>query len=174
MVRGQVAALYGPVLETEGPEGAAARAAVAAEIQRLGNAEAESLGIEMGYHYQGSPVIASEPNAQVPQDPDKYVGNTVPGARLPSLYLEDGRAIHALLGRWFTLLLFGDADGSSMAAVAMARGIPLHPVRIADSHARHVYGADMLLVRPDQHIAWRGSSLDEGTAARVLSMVLGW
>jgi len=29
-------------------------------------------------------------------------------------------------------------------------------------------------VRPDQHIAWRGSSLDHQAAAKVLAMATGW
>jgi hypothetical protein len=34
-----------------------------------------------------------------------------------------------------------------------------------------VYGT--VLVRPDQHVAWRGTSLPEGGAAAVLDHVLG-
>jgi len=173
-VRVEVAALYGPELEAAGEEGAQVRAMVAAEIARLGNAEAESLGLEMGYHYAGSPIVAAEPSAQVPWNPDTYVCHTVPGGRLPSLYLGDGRAVYELLSRWFTLLVMGNADASAAEKVAAARGIPLKVARIADNHARQVYAADMLLVRPDQHIAWRGSSLDETAAAKVLAMATGW
>jgi hypothetical protein len=33
----------------------------------------------------------------------------------------------------------------------------------------------MLLLRPDQHIAWRGNTCDDGTAATaILSRVLGF
>lgn len=173
-VRGEVAALYGPELAAAGEEGARARAAVTAEIARLGNAEAESLGLEMGYHYAGSPIVAAELGAEVPWNPDTYVCHTVPGGRLPSLYLEDGRAVYELLSRWFTLLVMGDADGSGAEKAAAARGVPLTVVRISDDHARQVYGADLLLVRPDQHIAWRGQALDEPAAARVLAMATGW
>jgi 2-polyprenyl-6-methoxyphenol hydroxylase-like FAD-dependent oxidoreductase len=171
-VRAVVAALYGPELEEDSAE--AARARVASEIERLGNAEAESLGIEMGYHYAGSPIVAAEPSAEVPNDPDRYICNTVPGARLPSLFLKDGRAVYAQLDRWFSLLAFGDVDSMAAERAAAARGIPLKIIRIADDHARRIYAADMLLVRPDQHIAWRGNSLDEASAARVLAMALGW
>jgi hypothetical protein len=79
-----------------------------------------------------------------------------------------------MLGRWFSLLLLGDADGSAIEKAAKTRGIPLTVVRIADVHARSVYAADLLLVRPDQHIAWRGSTLDEAGAARMLAMATGW
>jgi hypothetical protein len=33
------------------------------------------------------------------------------------------------------------------------------------------YGADLLLVRPDQHVAWRGNSVE--SPARLLAMVTG-
>ena len=37
-----------------------------------------------------------------------------------------------------------------------------------------IYGKDMILVRPDQHIAWRGRGpADQRDAAAVLSRVLG-
>jgi 2-polyprenyl-6-methoxyphenol hydroxylase-like FAD-dependent oxidoreductase len=173
-VRGEAAQLYGPDLEASGSGGEQARAFAVAELTRLGNAEAESLGIEMGYHYAGSPTIAAEPSADIPQDPERYVLNTVPGGRLPSLYLEDGRAVYELLGRWFTLLAFGDADTTGAEKVATVRNIPLKVVRIADIQARAIYAADLLLVRPDQHIAWRGSGLDEAGAAQVLAMATGW
>ena len=117
---------------------------------------------------------AAEPSAEVPNDPDRYICNTVPGARLPSLFLKDGRAVYAQLDRWFSLLAFGDVDSTAAERAAAARGIPLKIIRIADDHARRIYAADMLLVRPDQHIAWRGNSLDEASAARVLAMALGW
>jgi 2-polyprenyl-6-methoxyphenol hydroxylase-like FAD-dependent oxidoreductase len=173
-VRVEAAALYAADLEAPGAEGEQARAHAIAELTRLGNAEAESLGIEMGYHYAGSPIVAGEPNAEVPIDPDRYILNTVPGGRLPSLYLEDGSAVYQLLGRWFTLLAFGDVDTGPAEQIAQARGIPLTVVRIDDPHARTIYAADLLLVRPDQHVAWRGSALGEAEAARVLAMATGW
>lgn len=177
-LRVDAAGLYiaqGAALEDAGPEGEASRARMTADLTRMGNAEAESLGIEMGYHYQGaSPLVAAEPWSDTPRDPDVYVCNTIPGGRLPSLYLEDGRAVYELLDRWFTLLVMGDADASAAVEVAAKRGIPLTIVRIPDSHARAVYAADMLLVRPDQHIAWRGSSLDHAHADKVLAMATGW
>ena len=173
-LRVEAAALYGPELEAGGAAGEQRRAIVTAELSRMGNAEAESLGIEMGYHYAGSPIVVTEPTAEVPDDPERYICNTVPGGRLPSLYLEDGRPVYTLLGRWFTLLVLGNADTSGVENAARARKIPLKIVRIADSHARQVYAADMLLVRPDHHIAWRGTSLDETSARQILGIATGW
>jgi hypothetical protein len=38
---------------------------------------------------------------------------------------------------------------------------------------RALYGADNVLVRPDQHVAWRGDQLPAGGAGAVLDLVLG-
>ena len=177
-LRVHTAGLYvsqGERLEFSGAKGDQTRAMMSAELARLGNAEAESLGIEMGYHYQGtSPIVAVEPGAEVPFHPDFYTCHTVPGGRLPSLYLANGDAVYDLLGRWFTLLAMGEADTSPAVEVASRRGIPLKVVRIADVYAQQVYAADLLLVRPDQHIAWRGTALDQVQAEKVLAMATGW
>jgi hypothetical protein len=37
-----------------------------------------------------------------------------------------------------------------------------------------VYGKDALLVRPDQHIAWRGSEHSVVDAGRIFARALGW
>src|SRR3546814_4467287 len=69
---------------------------MAEEIERLGNAENESWGIEHGYRYAGSPIIAPDGTPEPPFDPDSYRPTTWPGARLPHYYLEDGNALHEI------------------------------------------------------------------------------
>lgn len=174
-VRVQIAGLYNPTLESSGEEGEAARTKAAAEIARIGNAENESLGLEMGYHYAGSPLVARESGADVPMDFYRYIPNTIPGARLPSLYLAEGTPIYSRLSRWFTLLVFGSTDDSAFIKAAAARSIPLSVVRLDDDNARRIYGADLLLVRPDQHVAWRGNaSATEEKAHAILGQAVGW
>lgn len=174
-VRVEIASLYEANLDDDGSAGVAARAEAAERIAAFGNAENESLGLELGYHYAGSPIVAREVGAEAPDDPYRYQANTLPGARLPSLFLDDGTAVYALLGRWFTCIAFGGADTGKIEDAARCRGIPLTVVRLDDEHVRDIYGADMLLVRPDQHVAWRGAGLTEPSEAdAVLAMALGW
>ena len=64
-----------------------------------------------------------------------------------------------------------------MRAAADRRGIPLTVVRLADADApppalQQSWGAPLLLVRPDQHVAWRGS--DPDAAAAALDRACGW
>ena len=42
-----------------------------------------------------------------------------------------------------------------------ALGAPLQVLDIADAAPRDVYGYDLLLLRPDMHVVWRGNALPE-------------
>jgi 2-polyprenyl-6-methoxyphenol hydroxylase-like FAD-dependent oxidoreductase len=175
-VRIAVGALYSDALLDPGPAGDAARAEAGRRIAALGNAENESLGIELGYCYRGSPVLCGEAGAEAPDDPVRYEPTTVPGVRLPSVLLEDGTAVHDRLGPWFTLLAVGTRPCGALAAAAARRGVPLEVLRIEDAAARAVYGdGSLLLVRPDGHVAWRGrDALDARRADAALARILGW
>jgi len=132
------------------------RAALAARIAALGNAENESYGIELGYSYPQSPIVCAETDAEISNDPVRYVPTTAPGARLPSILLADGSALFDRLGPWFTLVAFGAAPDAELVEAARRLGIPLEVVRIDQPGLENVYRCPQLLVRPDQHVAWRG------------------
>ena len=173
-VRREIAAVYHPGLLP--PDADAARAEAGRRIAALGNAENESYGIELGYAYGGSPVVCTDPGAEIPQDPLRYEPTTAPGVRLPSVMLADGGPVLDRLGRWFTLACFGGAPPSDeIAAAAARRGVPLEVLRVDEPDANRVYGAGLLLVRPDQHIAWRGRDCDAPrTADAIIARALGW
>jgi 2-polyprenyl-6-methoxyphenol hydroxylase-like FAD-dependent oxidoreductase len=173
-IRVAISALYSDALLEGGGAGEAARSAAGARIAALGNAENESWGIEYGYCYAASPIIRHEAGARAPDDSVRYEPTTVPGVRLPSILLADGRFVHDLLGRWFTLLAVGAPPCAALAEAAMRRGVPMELLRLDDAAADTVYGrGTLLLVRPDQHIAWRGRG---GTrdADAVVAEALGW
>jgi hypothetical protein len=137
------------------------RRRIAREISDLGNLENEALGIELGYRYDTSPVICHEPGARPPrQTMDAYTPSTWPGARPPRVYLQDGTALFDLLsGRGFTLLRFSDeADIASLVEAAQQRRVPLEVVDVRDANARALYERELVLIRPDQHVAWRGNA----------------
>ena len=157
-VRFRIAEAYDPKIHEDSAEGIAARAAYAALILELGNAENESIGIELGFRYRDSPIICGEDN-EPEWDLLKYVPSTWPGVRAPHVFLEDGRAMFDLFGQWFTLLRFGDTSADPMIEAARERGVPLTVVDILDRHARSIYERDFVLVRPDQHVAWRGDAM---------------
>ncbi|MCX7297228.1 MAG: FAD-dependent monooxygenase [Hyphomicrobiales bacterium] len=165
---------YRPNMRDNTPEGAETRANLTriAEVeQRKSN---EMIGAELGYVYGGSPVIWPEPGD--PPEPDfmKYVPTTWPGARLPHVWLDDGRALHDRIGDGYTLLRLAgtQADMSGLAPAFAAYGAPLTVLEIGDERPRELYGYDLLLVRPDLHVVWRGNRLP-ADPARLAALATG-
>jgi len=156
VVRAAIKAAFRRSIHSEGWNGEYARRRLGREITDLGNLENEAFGIEWGYRYDESPVIAKELELAPIQTMDAYLPTTRPGARPPSIYLADGRALFDLFGTGFTLLRFADTDSEALVEAAAARGVPLDVVDIRDEHARCLYERDLVLIRPDQHVAWRG------------------
>jgi FAD binding domain len=167
-VRAEIATLYRGDLTAPGAEGDAARAKVGRRIAAIGNAENESFGIELGYAYSGSPVICAECEADIPDDPLRYVPTTAPGVRLPSVLLGDGVPIFDRLGRWFTLICVGVPPSGPLVAAAAKYRMPLELLRTDEHNLTKIYGTGLLLVRPDQHIAWRGRACEDFRAAEAI------
>ena len=160
-------AAYKPNIRDNTPEGAATRANLAriADVeQRKSN---EMIGAELGYRYAGSPIIWPEAGEAPAPDFMKYVPTTWPGARLPHVWLADGTALHDRIGDGYTLLRLGGAKarrGRRWRAAFAATCAPLQSLDIDDAHARDIYGYDLLLLRPDLHVVWRGNRLPDDPA----------
>jgi hypothetical protein len=60
-----------------------------------------------------------------------------------------------------------------IAALAKARRLPFKTVRTSSPVARELYDADFALIRPDQHVAWRGNRLPDDLNG-LLNLVTGW
>jgi hypothetical protein len=173
--RMDIAAVYSPGLMGDGSAGDAARQDAAQRIAALGNAENESYGIEYGYAYQDSPVICSDPDAVIPSDPLRYEPCTAPGVRMPSVVLPDGTPVFDRLGPWFTLVCAGAEPSAALIEAAARRSVPLDVLRIDAPELVAVYGRGLLLVRPDQHIAWRGRACDDSRETdAIMARVLGY
>lgn len=145
-------------LETAAPDVRQRRERAAKKIAALGNAENESWGVELGYRYDGSPVIRSEAESP-PVDPIVYKGSTLPGGRLPHVFLEDGSPLHDNLGLYFTLIVTENrpSDVALFEQAARDLNIPLKVYSTRSEAVKNVIDRALVLVRPDQHIAWRGS-----------------
>ena len=153
----------------------AARGAAGLRIGAIGNAENESYGIELGYAYAGFRSDLRRSRSGHSDDPLHYIPTTAPGARMPSVLLADGMPIFDRLGLWFTLVCFGAPPSEALVAAAARRGVPLDVLRIDDPDIVRVYGRGLLLVRPDQHIAWRGAACEDARAAdAIVSRVAGF
>src|SRR6201996_6498669 len=139
LVRLAIKTAYRKIIHSEGWSGERSRRRMGREILDLGNLENEADGIEFGYRYDGSPVICNEPHTVPADQMHAYTPHTQPGARPPSLFLEDGKAIFDLFGLGFTLLRFADLDVDSVAVAAAERGMQLQIVDIREDHARRLY-----------------------------------
>lgn len=159
-------------MHSEGWSGDRTRRRLGREIVDLGNLENEALGIELGYRYDDSPVIAAEPGPRPKQQSYAYLPSTVPGVRPPSVWLADGQAIFDRLGTGFTLLRFTEHDTTALEHAAAIAGVPLDIVDVRDDHARALYERDLVLIRPDQHVAWRGNGPPSDPIA-VIDLVRG-
>jgi 2-polyprenyl-6-methoxyphenol hydroxylase-like FAD-dependent oxidoreductase len=130
-------------------------------IQRLKSPEFFSLGLVLGYSYAGSPIVqpAYSPRAAGPAEiPEvtSYAPTSEPGARLPHWWLPDGSSLYDHLGPAFTLL--GPEGGSrepGVAALAERAASRRIPLAVVPAPASYPWAQEFLLVRPDQHIAWR-------------------
>jgi 2-polyprenyl-6-methoxyphenol hydroxylase-like FAD-dependent oxidoreductase len=174
-VRAEIAALYIPDLTATGTQGDIARTEAGRRIKAIGNAENESYGIELGYAYTDSPIVCTEPGTEIPSDPLRYVPTTAPGVRMPNVIMSNGAPIFDLLGSWFTLACFGVQPSEVLVAAAARRCLPLRVLQGDAPDLVKVYGRQLLLVRPDQHVAWRGSACDSPSVANaIIARALGW
>jgi hypothetical protein len=111
-------------------------------------------------------VIVADGTAPPTDEPNRYVPTACPGGRPPHAWLEDGRSLFDLFGRDWTVLALGSEppDTAPFEAIALERGLDLRIVRLAEPMLRDLYEAPLVLIRPDQIVAWRGSSADDAQA----------
>ncbi len=160
-------------LDVSGPVGERARQAAAQVIQASKDREFHSLGIVLGYQYDASSVIVDDGTPLLPEGQD-YEPTARPGARLPHLWLPDGVSLYDRLGNGLSLLrLRDDADVTPFIESAADRRVPLTVVELRGQALENIYEASLLLVRPDQHVAWRGTSVDRATAGTIIDRIRG-
>jgi hypothetical protein len=147
-------------IEADGPQADAYRAAVGKTTYDLNVQQYCCAGLNSGYFYQGSPIIVYDCEAAPPYTMGEFTPSTVPGARLPHIWLADRRSLYDALGPFYTLLrLDPDIDVSSLTNAAAAVGVPLTVLDISRSEAAKLFARNLILVRPDQHVAWRGNGV---------------
>jgi 2-polyprenyl-6-methoxyphenol hydroxylase-like FAD-dependent oxidoreductase len=165
--------LGNPEMMTPSLAGEQARSLAAQTIQAAKDREFHSLGLVLGYQYDASPVIVDDGTPPLPVGQD-YLPAARPGARLPHLWLPDGASLYDRLGNGLTLLrLRDDAEVAPFIESAAARRVPLTVLELRSQAHEERYGASLLLVRPDQHVTWRGTSVDRPMAEAIIAQVCG-
>lgn len=162
-------ALYRSGLEDDTPEGDVMRADAAKAIIVAKTPEFYALGVVLGYCYRGSPIIVDDGTAADWQRSREYIPSATPGCLAPHHWMTETVSLYDLFGDGYTLLVLDeDASGAAAQREADTLGVPLVTVRIDDDEVRGLYQEPLILIRPDQHVAWRGKIWpDDGLLARV-------
>lgn len=149
-----------PELEDDGAEGLKARTEASDFLNRHARNEFNIPGITFGTRFDGSPIIEPDGTSPPPDLANEYIPSACPGGRAPHVWLEDGRSLFDIFGFEFTLLRLGGArDTGSLAIAASHVGLPLTVADVPGDEIRELYEADLVLIRPDQSVAWRGNDV---------------
>ena len=165
---------FSPKIGEDSDEGKQLRDKARAAIMRTRAKEFQhdSAGIELGYRYENSPVCVADGTPAPELDHGLYVPSTWPGARAPHVWLKDGRSTLDIFGKGFVLLNFDGAKTSTLTDAAKRVGLPLEVIALDEAKVREVYERELVLVRPDGHVAWRGGEIPQNVA-EVINKVRG-
>ena len=164
-----------PKIDQDTAEGDEARARAAGYFAEHLPFQYNIPGLILGGRFDGSSIIVPDGSAGPPQNANVYVPSARPGGRAPHLWLPDGRSLFDAFGFEFTLLKLGRRSVSAepLRQAASHLGIPLTILELSSEPLRDLYQADLVLIRPDQVVAWRGSGLLTD-AAGILRKITGW
>ena len=149
-----------PNIEADDAAGAQARREIGQEAYDLNVQQFCCAGLNFGYYYEGSPIIAGDAEPPPAYTMGDFTASTVPGCRAPHFGLPDGRSLYDAFGQGYTLLRFDrGVDVAPLLAAANGRRMPLAVLDLDRAQAPAAYAHRLVLVRDDQHIAWRADAL---------------
>lgn len=175
---------YAEHLEADTPTGEAIRQQIMEFIDTSGP-DTTDLGIELDLRYaEHSSVIYHDGSVEHEWNVKQYRPSTRPGCRVPHVFLKDGiTSTYDLFGggpEWTLIHFFNDDSTStspspspnkpntnytaamqasdSFLTAAQATNFPLKRITLHnEAHAYRIWESrDLVLVRPDTHVAWRG------------------
>jgi 2-polyprenyl-6-methoxyphenol hydroxylase-like FAD-dependent oxidoreductase len=121
-------------------------------------------------NYEGSPIVVG-PSGAICSAVGSHEYAARSGHHLTPQRLSSGRSIYEELGSGFTLIDLGAGDAAlAFQEAASALGIPLKVIHDTAADGREKYQSRLILVRPDQFVAWTG---DQADAASVLRRATG-
>ena len=163
-----------PELEAMTAKGEQARALASDYLNGHVRREFNIPGITFGGRYDGSPIIVSDGSTPPPDQPNSYEASACPGGRPPHAWLADGTSLFDAFNFEWTLLSLGpDApDATPFIDSAAAMGLDLKLLTQNSVSLLDLYAAPLVLIRPDQIVAWRGFAANQ--ASRVLQQALGF
>lgn len=155
-------ALVQPHMEEDSVRGESVRMHVRDFIIKEKTQQFRSLGAQLGYRYTDSPIIVSDGTELPPLEFGNYLPSSVPGCRAPHLWLAKGDSIFDHFGDGFCLLnLDKNIDTKPIEVAAAEVRMPLKVWLLDRDDVRGLYNRKLTLIRPDQHVAWRGDTLPD-------------
>ncbi len=160
-------------IERQDSVGEATRARIGKTAYELDVEQQCCGGLNFGYYYDGSPIIAYDGEQQPAYTMGTFISSTAPGCRAPHLWLEGRRSLYDALGPDYTLLRFDPAARvAGIVEAAAERKVPLTVLDVKAPAAREVYRHKLVVIRPDQHVAWRGNE-DPAAPLDLIDLVRG-
>jgi hypothetical protein len=157
-----------PHIEEDSDEGARERAALGKSAYDLNVQQYCCAGLNFGYYYETSPIIAYDGEVPPAYTMADFTPSTAPGARVPHLWLADGRSLYDVLAPLYTLLRFDRRiDVTPLLDAAERRGVPLELRDVDAPDASTLYREKLVLARPDQHVGWRGNDIPHDPLALI-------
>ena len=142
--------------------GEAMRKEIGAAAYELHVQQFACAGLNFGYFYPDSPLIAYDGEAAPGYTMFNYTPSTAPGCRTPHLWLEDGRSLYDAVGPDYTMLRFDvGVDVAPLMSAAAQAGVPVALLDVRAADVINVYRHKLVLNRPDGHVAWRGDACRE-------------
>ena len=162
-----------PELEDSTPDGDRARALASDYLNGHVRREFNIPGVTFGGRYDNSPIIFRDGTSSPPDTANSYVPCATPGGRPPHAWLADGRSLFDTFHSEWTLLVLGPdtLDTEAFEREAELTGMDLKVVYQTSPEILSLYEAPIVLIRPDQIVAWRGK--DANNAKEVLAHVVG-
>jgi 2-polyprenyl-6-methoxyphenol hydroxylase-like FAD-dependent oxidoreductase len=159
----------------DSPAGEAVRIQVIAVAEREQRWSNDLYGIELGYQYTNSQILMENGGGTTMADIESgfvYRPVVQVGYRLPNTWMRDGRSIQDVIGDEYALIVNkSEPPRLDLLEKEFRRiGAPLRVVLLDTTEAIGVYGNDLLLVRPDLHIAWRAAELPDDPAHLVATL----
>lgn len=142
------------------PAGVAMRAAMGAKLNSMNVPQFAPEGLNFGYYYTDSPIIGYDADKAPTYTMGAITPSTVPGCRTPHFWLGENRSLYDELGPVYTVLRFNKkVDVSALLAAAQQSAMPLKVLDLVRPEGDAAYRHALVIVRQDQHVAWRGDDV---------------
>jgi 2-polyprenyl-6-methoxyphenol hydroxylase-like FAD-dependent oxidoreductase len=154
----------GDLITADSAEAVAHRATLARFID-ANDGENTSLGIELDVRYENSPIVSTPEGPAPPWDRRTFLPTVRAGHRAPNVVVGVDQTLFDSFGPGFTLVdACGHPEAKRLIDEAALVGMPLHHLVLGDPHTRSLYQNQLVLVRPDLHIAWSGATVTDAAA----------